>query len=185
MRASTDPQKMVNKLLTEKDISYVKAIAHGIRFENDAIRLYEKVNDARVEAKGLILHPIHNWLGASVDGFIGNSGSDRHRCLEIKCPLLSEKDSANASLRDLALCRKSWFLLIDNGSLKLKRNHKYFYQCQIQMACLEVNEYDFFVYLCDETGKELDFHCERIEKMDKLVTDLIAKAEKFYNLHMC
>ncbi len=49
--------------------------------------LYERVHARRVAQMGLLTHPRHTWLGASVDGIVLKDG----RVLEIKCPY-SPKD---------------------------------------------------------------------------------------------
>lgn len=53
----------------------------GIDNESNAISAYEMATGLLVSTAGLVLHPEHDWLAATPDGFVGRSG-----LLETKCP---------------------------------------------------------------------------------------------------
>jgi putative phage-type endonuclease len=59
----------------------IDAMAHGVKFEDDARDEYCRITGERVHEVGLVIHPEHVFLGASPDG-ITESG----KLIEIKCP---------------------------------------------------------------------------------------------------
>ena len=61
---------------------------------------------------------------------------------------------------DDVLADKSFYLYKDhNGSIKLKKNHKYYYQIQGQMFCSNLRKIAFVVWF----GDEKPLHVEDIE----------------------
>lgn len=176
LRPTTNPSRLVseiNQTAPRSDLSHVPAIAHGQRFEADAREYYEAKYGQLIEERGFMLHPTHSWLGASTDGFI----SDPPSVVEIKCPL---PIPGVVKLSEMILQRKNWFLQSNENGIQLGRKHKYYYQCQIQMACLEVDKCIFIVYLYDSQGNFLDLHTESIIRDDFVVSQLIHKAEQFH-----
>jgi putative phage-type endonuclease len=77
----------------------------GEDHEAEAIAALERDQGVFVEACGLIVHPKHEWLGASPDGLVGDD-----TVIEVKCPF--KKEMFNLSTRP-----------------------DYMAQVQIQMAC--------------------------------------------------
>jgi len=68
-----------------------KACNHGIKYEDIAIKLYEKMNKTKVYDYGCIRHPDFPIFGASPDGICGKENLDLvGRMLEIKCPISRE-----------------------------------------------------------------------------------------------
>lgn len=124
-----------------------------------------------------MLHPKHQWLGASADGFI----ADPPAAVEIKCPL---GDSNTCSILDLARNRKGWFLETNKNRLSMRKRHKYYYQCQLQMECLSVDSCIFIVYLCDQSGKFQDIFIQQIDRDHALLAELMSKAESFYKKYI-
>jgi putative phage-type endonuclease len=59
---------------------------HGVLHEDEARKLVESLLGDEILDFGLVIHPIHKWLGASPDGITRLSG----RCVELKCPLSRE-----------------------------------------------------------------------------------------------
>lgn len=55
---------------------------HGVKYEDEARRLYEEHTGERVHEFGLLIHEQYPWLGASPDG-VSESG----KVIEIKCPM--------------------------------------------------------------------------------------------------
>lgn len=167
--------------MNQQDLSHVKAIQHGRNFEEAAKRYYEARNEVVIEERGLMLHPDYPWLGASTDGFL----SDPPSAVEIKCPLFKgsiELDRLIDVVRGKG--SKQWFLVLDNENIRLNRTHDYHYQCQIQMACLEVSRCIFIVYLCADNGEYIDSYTEEIHRDDSLIGKLIAKAKVFHDLYL-
>ena len=81
-----------------------------------------------VEEAGFYVHPEHEWLGASPDGFIGKDG-----LLEIKCP----------------------FSLRDGGEFKsLSEQPHYYAQVQVQLAVTGRKWCDFYQWAPHSTSVE-------------------------------
>ena len=65
------------------------AIIHGVKFEDVAIKIYEKINNVVVKEYGCIPHPHLKCFGASPDGICSSDSVNKNyvgRMLEIKCP---------------------------------------------------------------------------------------------------
>mgnify|MGYP001347668126 CR=1 FL=1 len=65
------------------------AILHGIKFEDMAVKIYEKQNKLKVNEFGCLPHPIIPFFGASPDGIVSYESENKNyvgRMLEIKCP---------------------------------------------------------------------------------------------------
>lgn len=180
-RETTNPQNLINRIrqVDQQDLSHVKAIQHGRKFEEAARVYYQRRNQVVIEDRGLMLHPVYPWLGASTDGFLADPPS----AVEIKCPLFKgdiELDKLSDVVRDKG--HRQWFLVLDeNESIKINPKHDYYYQCQIQMACLEVDRCLFLVYLCDDSGLYIDSYSEVVHRDEPLIIKLIAKAKEFHD----
>jgi len=96
-------------------------------------------------------------------------GEDRG-CLEVKCPYVC----ANMSIAQTSIKSRSFCLQNDNGKLKLKMSHQYFYQVQVQTYVTHLLWCDFVIWTPTE------FYVERIEYDQKFVEDAISKARNFY-----
>lgn len=84
----------------------------GITHEDEAREAFEGVHGFKVTPAPFVVHPNHDWLGASPDGYVG-----RMFLIEIKCPF---------GLRDKA--KPVAFKTI-------KDQPHYYAQMQIQMSC--------------------------------------------------
>jgi putative phage-type endonuclease len=65
------------------------AIAHGVKYEDVAISIYEKRNNVTVDDYGCLPHPTIPYFGASPDGICDYTSENKNyigRMLEIKCP---------------------------------------------------------------------------------------------------
>lgn len=107
----------------------------GQKYEPLSVLLYEQKYGAKVEDFGCIQHPKYNFIGASPDGIVVNTNSDRFgRMLEIK----------NVVSREI------------NGIPK----KEYWVQMQLQMEVCDLNECDFletkFVEYPDRHSYEAD-----------------------------
>lgn len=93
------------------------ATEYGQENEPKATIDYEMISGNDVEEVGFFVHPDHDWLGASPDGFInGDSENDGTGILEIKCPFGKRHD-------------------VDNTFLPLAEQPHYYAQVQIEMYC--------------------------------------------------
>ncbi|KAG0411308.1 hypothetical protein HPB47_011563 [Ixodes persulcatus] len=77
---------------SDKDLSRVRAIKHGITHEPDAVTKYEKElrrlgHDIQVSCCGLFVDPASPWLGASPDRVVFHATEAvPHGVVEMKCP---------------------------------------------------------------------------------------------------
>jgi len=102
---------------------------------------------------GLFVDADRPYLGASPDGLVNCSCcEDGHGVLEIKCPFCF-KDA----LPDDNSADTNYYMENNNGEWKLKRQHAYYYQVQMQMAICKAAYCDFVVW--SESG----YVIERIE----------------------
>jgi putative phage-type endonuclease len=65
------------------------AILHGIKFEDMAVKIYEKQNNVKVNEFGCLPHSTIPFFGASPDGIVSYDSENKNyvgRMLEIKCP---------------------------------------------------------------------------------------------------
>jgi putative phage-type endonuclease len=65
------------------------AILHGVKFEELAVKIYEKRNKLIISEFGCLPHPIIPFFGASPDGIVHYNSENKNyvgRMLEIKCP---------------------------------------------------------------------------------------------------
>jgi len=65
------------------------AIAHGVKYEDVAISIYERRNNVKVDDYGCLPHPNIPYFGASPDGICDYTSENKNyigRMLEIKCP---------------------------------------------------------------------------------------------------
>lgn len=94
------------------------ATRHGHQHEPLAVLDYMSETGRMVEEAGFYIHPDHDWLGASPDGFVGTDG-----LLEIKCP----------------------FSLRNGGEFKTLQDQPHYYaQVQVQMASTGRTWTDFY-----------------------------------------
>lgn len=104
-------REMVREYLgTEREFTGNAATAWGNEHESTAIECYEDETGELVVSSGFVVHPVHNWLGASPDGLVGNDG-----LIEVKCPYsgtiapLSERPHYYAQIQlQLACTGRQW-----------------------------------------------------------------------------
>jgi hypothetical protein len=132
----TNPLGAAKKVWSAKqDLGHLRSMAWGVDHEPIARLAYIEWTGRSVIEVGLYISKKNPLFGASPDGVLENGLG----LLEIKCPL-SLKDS------DLSLVTKSGhFYTCDNGKLKLRHSHPYFYQVQLQMFVTGATYTDFFI----------------------------------------
>ena len=90
---------------------------------------------------GLIIHPHFPHYGASTDGLV-KCDCCGHGVLEIKCPFSCRECSFFKGSEDSSsFCLES----SEDGQLKLKRTHAYFYQMQLQIKVCDLDYGDFVI----------------------------------------
>ena len=124
--------------------SDLPALKYGRSMEGDAANCFEEIfklthRNVKVRECGLILCEEMPFVGGSPDRIIECDCCGK-ACLEIKCPY---------SIRHLAPHHPEASLSYMNREsnvLTLKKTHKYFTQCQIQMVAAKVTKSYFFVW---------------------------------------
>lgn len=104
-----------------------KAMRYGSQMEENAREKFQIVTQKTVQRSGLIVKTGQSWLCGSPDGLLSNENS----CLEIKCPFSCENTDLNVEY------------IKEN---KLKKNHPYYTQVQLQMYISNSKECYLFLY---------------------------------------
>ena len=112
--------------------------------EELAMHEFEKIQskfqkDLKISSCGLYLSNEYPFIGASPDGVMTCNCCPKS-CIEIKCPYSINYTSPADSTIPLPFMEK-----ID-GLLKLKKSHKYFTQCLMQMGITNSKYCYFFVW---------------------------------------
>ena len=146
---------IISKICDEPKRINSKALEWGVTNEAIARQSYRKISKKKhkglqVFESGFFISKDYPFIGASPDGLV--ECSCHHKgLLEIKCPFTYR----GLSIREYASKAQSC-LIIENQTIKLKRNHPYYYQVQCQMGVTERSWCDFFVI----TTK--DYFCEMV-----------------------
>ena len=156
-RPATKVTKFVKRLLyTEfRGTSYTR---YGIQEENATLLEYEiekSSNGSAVKVKkaGLHIHPEHSFLAASTDGLV-TVGENVVGLLEVKNVLKDKPITLECAAKTV----KSFCLELTSNKLSLKKNHKYYFQCQGQLNIFQQPWIDFVV----RTLRPYQIHIERI-----------------------
>lgn len=128
------------------------AMQHGIDTEPQARAAYQFHLGYSVTETGFHPHPFILMFGASPDGLCGDAG-----LVEIKCP-----NSA------------THIETLRGGSIA----KKYMFQMQVQMACTGRDWCDF-VSFDPRMPLELQLHCQRVNRDDKLIAEIEAEVTDF------
>lgn len=142
-------QGLLNRLLWDNEKVSTLAIEYGKTNEKNALKDYcEKFPDRKIHTEtGLWINPSMPQLGCSPDGLVTDENGDEG-LIEVKCPYVLRKTSPACGKEQLTkkqinnLCCQ----ILGDGTLRLKREHKYFYQVQMQMAVCEKKFCDFVVW---------------------------------------
>lgn len=146
------------------------SVGHGQTYEPVAINRFQQAMGVKVEACGFFVDQDAPFLGASPDGLCTYNGT--RMLVEVKCPFNGREENIAPGPHFDFLEQKSQ----GGRSMRLKRNHNYYYQVMGQMAVSKVHECMFVVY----THKEL--FLERIA-FDKefYFNEIYPKLEAFFH----
>ena len=102
----------------------------------------------------------------------------REGLIEVKYLLQNEK----SLIKDAATTKKTFYLTVDsNNKIRLKRNHKYFYQVHSQLNIYDKDWCDFVV----RRTNPYDIYIERIEKDETLWNHkMVPKLKAFYHTNI-
>ena len=118
---------------------------------------------------GLILDPMYPFLGATPDGLV-HCECCQSGVLEIKCPYSCKDKTFTDAAQQKSFCLQE----NEDGSLKLKQDHSYYYQIQMQMMLCHVEYGEFVVWR--EGGS---IHHERILFNSDFMDDASENIEMF------
>ena len=126
--------------------------------------------DFSISSCGLFVAPKYPHLGASPDAYVTCSCCGLG-VLEIKCPFPESLNSVLGHFHEsLEKCDIS-------STVKLRRNHKYYYQVQAQILLCGV-EYCDYVVCTPDTEKSM--HIERIYSDTEFLKSALEKSAIFY-----
>ena len=154
------------------------ALDYGIHNEPIArgkyidILKYELKRDINVREAGLVVQPNLFWVAASPDGLI----TDRDAgigLIEIKCPKSKKSLKPNDLVKD-----PKFYVQIEDGAPKLKRNHEYFTQIQMAMGLAGAPFCDFIVYTLE------GLIIVRTPYDHKYFVELMKKVNEFYKKYI-
>ncbi|XP_041913151.1 uncharacterized protein LOC121678037 isoform X1 [Alosa sapidissima] len=139
----------------------------GIDLEPEVLLQYSDQCNVNVYPSGFVLHTDAPYLGASPDAKVYDPAANPPFGLaEVKCPNVD-------SVTDVAHLR---FI---GGQAKLRRNHKYFWQVQGQLAITGLSWCDFI------TSTKTDLTVERIWLDETLIMEMKNKLDLlFFNTYM-
>lgn len=128
------------------------AMQRGIDLEPLARSAYEVATGNMVAEAGFVTHPKHEQIGASPDGFVGDSG-----LVEIKCPNTAQH----------VACLQSG-----------EPDKRYWWQMQCQMYCTDAKWCDF-VSFDDRLPDELQVFICRVERDEQAISDMVDECLEF------
>jgi hypothetical protein len=167
--------KFVHNLLYTK-FRGNKNTRNGILQEKSTVEEYilkkaEEKENVVVESVGLVVHPVHKFLAASPDGVVVNaSGSDG--LIEIKNLVHNKPINLWQAAESKTFCLEK-----KAGTLCLKKNHPYYFQCQGLLQICNFPWIDFVV----RTLNPYQMVIERIERDNDLWENMmLPKLSAFY-----
>lgn len=143
---TTKPDNIVQRVLGENKSFDNSAVAWGRKQEPIAkkrYKAYKKLKENKtvhVSDIGLELCIDYSYIGASPDGLV-SCCSDQY-LIEVKCPYKWRKSTLIEACKDKQFC----CYVDDNGTIQLKKNHRYFTQIQGQLGVCKMQKCDFVVY---------------------------------------
>ncbi|XP_074860351.1 uncharacterized protein LOC142018436 [Carettochelys insculpta] len=172
-KTSEVPQSYLKAVVSSGSKVQTPAMSWGTRNEKAAVQAYEELQSkmtgrpVKVEDCGLFIHPGKEWLAASPDGIVRESGTEK--LLEVKCPYKHRDKTVKEACKDKDFCLEA-----DSESYSLKRDHPYYTQLQFQLATTGFDKADFVVHTNKDTViTPVGFDAEFWEKTEP-------KLEKFY-----
>lgn len=158
------------------------ATTYGTNNEPIAVMDFELETGQKVEDVGFFVHPEHDWLGASPDGFVGDDA-----VIEIKCPYSSRNSGEFKSITE----QPHYYAQIQYEMFCTGRTKTHFYQWSehgTQLETIEFNQayidetlpklkafYDDFLMQCKSPEKHLAPLVQHKEA--KAVEELYSKAK--------
>ena len=154
-------------LYDARSLGHLPAVRWGKANEAAALKKYSEVSGRVVQKCGLFVCVDTPFLAASPDGVCSD------RLVEVKCPYKKEVRENESLLNAgyLPLARD------ENGEVKLKESHPYFYQIQLQLHVTGHNLCDFVVY----TPKDLCI--VEVRKDESFTSSMVKRLTSFYETY--
>ena len=179
-------RNLVNAQLWGKPVQ-TAAMLHGnvnevLARESFQVKIMKEIAGFQVAETGMWINGRYPGMGASPDGILFDPISDTKGVLEIKCPMSLKAIDPNKFDECLTVKQLGAFCLKrdeTDGTLKLKTNHPYYYQMQLQMAMCEL-QWGYF-----DVWTPHGVHYESVVYDVKLVDDILPKLREFHRRYLC
>lgn len=165
LKPTTSPTKAMGEILHYNNQYQSAMMKQGLQDEKKIVKLYECKMDCKVKESGFLISKSHPFLGASPDGEVDGG------LIEIK-RIFSNELTLKKAVCKRGICKEGCNGLIVN------RNHKFYYQIQMQMHCAECSWTD--LVLCDMK----DLIIVNVKRSDHFLSRIIPKLEQFYDRHI-
>ncbi|XP_060871434.1 uncharacterized protein LOC132945685 [Metopolophium dirhodum] len=167
MRINTSCKVKVHNMLYKSSITS-KEMTHGVENESLARTRFQDLTGMTVKLCGLFTDNEYPYLAASPDGLIGDNA-----IVEIKCPYTArDTNNAKEAIESKLL---QYCIINKDGTIKLKKEHPYFYQIIGQLRITGRNICFFVVHTNNWTHIEkIIYDCQFWE------TEMVNKLKKFY-----
>ena len=110
----------------------------GLALEPVSIQEYAHIKNISYWPSGFVIHPDAPWLGSSPDGVVFDpTEAPPFGLVEVKCP----------NVKSYVDCG---YLRMQNGALRLKPSHSYYWQVQGQLLITGMQWCDFVVFAEDD-----------------------------------
>ncbi|KAE8742512.1 hypothetical protein FOCC_FOCC011922 [Frankliniella occidentalis] len=147
---------------------YSRATNHGIKHEKKVIDMYKLENPtAKVTRTGFNIMESHPYIGATPDFLIDDDGIG-----EVKCPYTTRNHPVGPQYQPYLRYAK------DKITVKLKKNHAYYYQVQGQLMVTGRMYCDFIVYTYKDIKTIRILRKENF--MALMLLDLTVYFQKYY-----
>ncbi|KAL2104392.1 hypothetical protein ACEWY4_001260 [Coilia grayii] len=138
------------------------AMLRGLQMESEVLSIYAKLKDVNVMSFGFVISPGAPHLGASPDGRVYDpSESPPFGLVEVKST--TKHDALQVA-----------HLKSENGSVSLRRSHRYYWQVQGQLAVTGLEWCDFV------TDTQANVYVERIWRDNEFILKMKNKLDLFY-----
>jgi hypothetical protein len=162
LKPTTSPTKAIREILHYNGDYQSTMMKQGLEDEKSITKLYEDKIGCKVNETGFIISRSHPFLGATPNGDVDGG------LIEIKRIF-----SNGLTLCD-AVCKRNICKQSSHG-LVVNKNHKFYYQIQLQMFCAECNWTDLVL---SDLNDLIILH---IKKCNRFLSSIIPKLELFYD----
>ncbi len=158
-----------------------KAISWGRKNEPVArsayIQYVKTLGDPKINVSlcGFYIHRDKGWLGASPDAKVQDAVDSSFGIAEFKCPF----SKAEVTVRSACEDQNFYCELTEDQNIKLKRNHEYYHQVQLQLYVSGAVWCDFCVWTTKSMETERIYPCikwqeEEVPKLDAFFYEFIS-----------